>query len=128
MIVVPGRSAGAEHVPQVEPSEAGGDGPMVLVIDRQPLFLAALGSLLTSPPVRARLRFAPHSDVGLDIVTQGGVDLVFCEVRAEPISALDLADRLSELTPKVPVILLGDTEDEGLVAAAFPSQAAGPFR
>jgi DNA-binding NarL/FixJ family response regulator len=127
MIVVPGRNAGAEHVPEVQPAEEGVDGPLVLVIDRQPLFLAALGSLLTAPPVRARLRFAPHSDVGLDIVSQGGVDLVFCEVRAEPISALDLADRLSLLTPKVPVILLGDTEDERLMTAALHSSVAGLF-
>jgi DNA-binding NarL/FixJ family response regulator len=127
MVVVPGRSAGAENVPAFDPAEEVADGPVVLVIDRQPLFLAALGSLLTSPPVRARLRFAPGSDVGMDIVARGGVDLVFCEVRAEPISALDLADRLAQLTPKVPVILLGDAEDERLMTAALHSSVAGLF-
>jgi DNA-binding NarL/FixJ family response regulator len=127
MVVVPGRSAGAENAPRFDPAEDFADGPVVLVIDRQPLFLAALGSLLTSPPVRARLRFATDSDIGLDIVAHGGVDLVFCEVRAEPISALDLANRLSQLTPKVPVILLGDAEDERLMTAALHSSVAGLF-
>lgn len=127
MVVVPGHSAGAEKVAEVESTGEGADGPVVLVIDRQPLFLAALGSLLTSPPVRARLRFAPASDIGMNIVAAGGVDLVFCEVRTEPISALDLANRLSLLTPKVPVILLGDAEDERLMTAALHSSAAGLF-
>jgi DNA-binding NarL/FixJ family response regulator len=100
---------------------------VVLVIDRQPLFLAALGSLLTSPPIWARLQFARESDAGLEIVSQGGVDLVLCEVTAEPISALDLANRLSKLTPRVPVILLGDAEDERLMTAALQSSVAGLF-
>lgn len=127
MVVVPGRRAGAENFPRFDPAEEFADGPVVLVIDRQPLFLAALGSLLTAPPVRARLRFAPDSNIGLDIVTHGGVDLVFCEVRAEPISALDLANRLSQLTPRVPVIVLGDAEDERLMTAALHSSVAGLF-
>ncbi len=127
MVVVPGRRAGAENIPEFDPVEEMADGPLVLVIDRQPLFLAALGSLLTSPPVRARMRFASDSEVGLDIVACGGVDLVFCEVRAEPISALDLSNRLSQLTPKVPVILLGDAEDERLMTAALDSSVAGLF-
>lgn len=103
------------------------DGPLVLVIDRQPLFMAALGSLLKSPPVRARMRFARDSNDGLEIVEQGGVNLVFCEVRAEPIAALDLASRLSERSPKVPVIVLGDSDDERLMVAALNSSVAGLF-
>lgn len=100
---------------------------MVLVIDRQPLFLAALGSLLASPPISARMRFAQGSDVGLQIASLGGVDLVFCEVRAQPIPALELASRLAQLSPKVPVIVLGDTDDEQLMTAAIHSDVGGLF-
>ena len=100
---------------------------MVLVIDRQQLFLAALGSLLASPPICARMKFAQGSDVGLQIASLGGVDLVFCEVRAQPIPALELASRLAQLSPKVPVIVLGDTDDEQLMTAAIHSDVGGLF-
>jgi DNA-binding NarL/FixJ family response regulator len=73
------------------------------------------------------LRYAQESDDGLAIVEQGGVSLVFCELRAGPISALSLAQRLAELTPKVPVIVLGDSEDEHLLSAAVQDSVAGVF-
>lgn len=127
MVVVPGHRAEGDATSDSARSVAGAEGPLVLVIDRQPLFMAALGSLLTSPPVKARLRFAQGSDVGLEIVEQGGVDLVLCEVRAEPISALDLANRLSQLTPRVPVIVLGELDDERLTGPGLQSSVAGLF-
>ncbi|MFI4972167.1 MAG: response regulator transcription factor [Candidatus Dormiibacterota bacterium] len=97
------------------------------MIDRQPLFLAALGSLLAAPPVCARMKFAQDSDAGLEIASLGDVDLVFCEVRAEPVPALELASRLAQLSPKVPVIVLGETDDERLMTAAIHSDVAGLF-
>jgi len=102
-------------------------GPNLLLIDRQPLFLAALGSLLTAPPVRARVQIAHNTDSGLEIVLRGGVHLVFCEVRAEPIPAAELATRLGHLTTPVPVILLGEPEDERLLVAALHTSVAGLF-
>ena len=100
---------------------------MILVIDSQPLFLAALGSLLAAPPVCGRMKFAQDSDVGLQVASRGGVDLVFCEVRAGPVPALELASRLAQLSPKVPVIVLGDPDDERLMTAAIHSDVAGLF-
>jgi DNA-binding NarL/FixJ family response regulator len=99
----------------------------VLVVDRQPLFVAALASLLASPPVFAQIQIAHDSALGLQIALGGGVQLVFCEVRAEPIAAVDLAQQLSELTPRVPVIVLGDSEDEPLLTAALHTSVAGLF-
>lgn len=127
MVVVPGRNSEGDNPSQPVRSDGSAGGPLVLVIDRQPLFLAALGSLLASPPVCARMKFAQDSDVGLQIASLGGVDLVFCEVRAEPVPALDLVSRLAQLSPKVPVIVLGDTDDERLMTAAIHSDVAGLF-
>ena len=125
--MVPGHKIEGDGVPQIAHQNGdAGKGPTVLVIDRQPLFVAALGTLLTSPPVNARLRFARDCDAGMQIIEQGGVDLVFCELRAEPVSALQLAERLNTLTPKVPVIVLGDSDDE-LLGAAMQSSIAGLF-
>ncbi len=83
MVVVPGRSVGmGEHQPDA------GRGPNLLLIDRQPLFLAALGSLLTAPPVRASVQVAHDTEAGLEIALRGDVQLVFCEIRSEPIPAV----------------------------------------
>ena len=123
MVVVPGRIA----------SEAGprrfeaGNGPSLLLIDRQPLFLAALGSLLNAPPVGARVQVAHETDAGLEIARRHDVDLVFCEVRSQPIPGVEVAERLSQLTPRVPVILLGEHEDERLMAAALHTSVSGLF-
>ncbi len=122
MVVVPGREIETDRY-----APGSGEGPNVLVVDRQPLFVAALASLLTSPPVFAQIQVAHDTEVGLQIALRGGVQLVFCEVRAEPIAAIDVARRLSELTPRVPVILLGDLEDEHLMTAALYTSVAGLF-
>ncbi|HYT13339.1 MAG TPA: response regulator transcription factor [Candidatus Nitrosopolaris sp.] len=123
MVVVPGRGV-STVVPRLP---EGGAGPTLLLIDRQPLFLAALGSLLTAPPVCARIFIAHDTDAGLDLALQGDVQLVFCEVRSVPIPAVDVAERLWQLTPRVPVILLGEPEDERLMAAALHTCVAGLF-
>lgn len=122
MVVVPGREI---ETNKYEPGS--GAGPNVLVVDRQPLFVAALASLLASPPVFAQIQVAHDTELALQIALRGGVQLVFCEVRAEPIAAVDLARRLSELTPRVPVILLGDLEDDQLMTAALHTTVAGLF-
>jgi DNA-binding NarL/FixJ family response regulator len=123
VVVVPGRSSLAGGSGKVEVE----GGPNVLLIDSQPLFLAALGSLLTSPPVRARVQVAHDSNAGLELALVGGMHLVCCEVRSGPIAAVEVAEQLAQLTPRVPVILLGEPEDERLLAAALQTSAAGLF-
>jgi len=122
VVVVPGRSGSAGATYRVD-----AQGPNVLLIDRQPLFLAALSSLLTAPPVRAGVQVAHDTDAGLEIALRGDVHLVFCEVRSEPIPGVEVAARLSQVTPRVPVILLGELEDERLMAAALQTSVAGMF-
>jgi DNA-binding NarL/FixJ family response regulator len=122
VVVVPGHSNGRSGG-----GLAAGARPNLLLIDRMPLFLAALGTLLAAPPIGARVQVAHDSDAGLEIALRGGIQLVFCEMRSEPIPALDLVARLSQLTPSVPVILLGESEDERLMAAALQTTVAGLF-
>lgn len=99
----------------------------VLVVDRQPLFLAALGSLLSSPPLRAHVLSAARSDAGLDMAREGHFDLVCCELNAEPVSGLDLARTLAAEESATPVIVLGDVGDEPHLAAALATNVAGLF-
>ena len=98
-----------------------------LIIDRQPLFTAAIGSLLEAPQIDAEVVTTVRSDVGLDIVRQDSIDLVLCEVRAEPMSGVDLVAALAAEGRGVPVILLGDEGDEQQLATALGTTAAGLF-
>ena len=98
-----------------------------LVIDRQPLFLAALARLLQAPPLAAHVATAARSDVGLQMVRGGGINLVFCELRAEPISGVELVRALADEGPTVPVVLLGDDGDEPQLAASLATNVAGAF-
>lgn len=120
MVVVPAQSAKVQ-VSQVP-------GPLqTLIIDRQPLFIAALGSLLAAPPLSAQVSSATRSDAGLEIVRKGGINLVLCEINAEPMHGIELAGVLAAEDPAVPVVLLGQNGDEGQLTAALSSSAAGFF-
>jgi DNA-binding NarL/FixJ family response regulator len=98
-----------------------------VVIDPQPLFVAALGSLLAASPLYAEVLTAGRSDQGLELVRHGGVSIVFCDVKSEPMSGPELTEVLALEQPSVPVILLADQENQGLLAAALSSRAAGLF-
>jgi DNA-binding NarL/FixJ family response regulator len=121
VVVIPSPpSASALRVNRTDPIEA-------LIIDRQPLFLAALGRLLAAPPVAYHVVTASRSDVGLEMARSGSVDLVCCDLYAEPISGLELLRIMTEERPDVPIILLGDVGDEVRLAAAIGSNVAGLF-
>jgi DNA-binding NarL/FixJ family response regulator len=98
-----------------------------LVIDRQPLFVAALGSLLSGPPIFAQVVSASRSDLGLEVARRGGVDLVLCDLKAEPIPGPDVARALAAEQAALPVILLWDQDDEQQLTSALLSSAAGFF-
>ena len=123
MVVVPGRVAPNGVSSRLVVDET----PNLLLIDHQPLFLAALESLLTASPVLARVHVAHDVGSGLEIALRGHVNLVFCEVRSEPLLALELAARLAGLAPPVPVILLGERGDERLLISALHTNVAGVF-
>jgi DNA-binding NarL/FixJ family response regulator len=98
-----------------------------LVIDRQPLFLAALSSLLGAEPLHAQVITCPRTDTALEIARHREVHVVFCEIRSNPMSGSEFVRLLAEELPAVPVILLGDREDESLLTEALTSPAAGLF-
>ena len=99
-------------------------GPRLLLIDPHPLILAALSGLLTGPPLHAQVHVASSTALIEEWLAPGAIDLVLCDRRVEPVPALELAQRLSELPEAIPMILLGDTEDEGFLLRALDS----PFR
>jgi DNA-binding NarL/FixJ family response regulator len=98
-----------------------------LIIDRQPLFMAALANLLEAAPLSARVATTERSDVGLDIAVSGGIDAVFCELRAQPMSGVELVQALAGHACTARVVLLGEEGDEPQLAAALSTDVAGVF-
>jgi DNA-binding NarL/FixJ family response regulator len=123
MVVVPGPSSVAGTAIAL----GSPNGPGVLVIDRQPLFRAALSRLLSAPPIAARIYVVDDSEVGLEIAQGGAIDLVFCDIRITPIPALEVAKELARLAPPIPLIVLGEREDEELMTNAIQASVAGVF-
>lgn len=106
----------------------GGATPVnALVIDRQPLFLAALSSLLGTEPLHAQVITCPRTDTALEIARSREVNVIFCEIRSSPMSGSEFVRLVADELPVVPVILLGDREDEALLTEALTSPAAGFF-
>ena len=98
-----------------------------LVVDRQPLFLAALASLLEAPPICAEVVTASRSDVALEIARTRPFHVVLCELPAEPLSGVELALKLVDEGLNVPVVLLGEDGDERQLIAALGMKVAGAF-
>jgi DNA-binding NarL/FixJ family response regulator len=94
----------------------------ILLVDRQPLFLEALRSLLGAPSLRAATQIATRSDDGVATALAGAADLVVCDVLAEPLDGHAVVRALADLSPRVPVILLGDMTE---ITAALPLMLEG---
>jgi DNA-binding NarL/FixJ family response regulator len=86
-----------------------------------------LGSLLSGPPLSAEVLSTNRSDTGLAMARSGPVDLVFCDLKAEPVSGIQVAKALAQDTPAVPVILLADRDDEQQLSVALHTTASGFF-
>src|ERR1700694_4190 len=101
--------------------------PRALLVDRQPLFLVALGRLLSEPPLNADVAVTTRASEALEIIEQGTVDFVVCELPAEAVEGGGLPSVLARRCPALRVILLADREDEGLLVDALASGAVGFF-
>jgi DNA-binding NarL/FixJ family response regulator len=100
-------------------------GRLMLAIDRQTLFLAALSRLLREPPLEAVVTTRTRSDQGLRLALHGGVDLILCDLRARPLSGPAVAAVLSRSSVKV--VLLADPEDKGALIDSLSCGAVGFF-
>jgi DNA-binding NarL/FixJ family response regulator len=115
-------------VPRLQdPTCSPDDQLQVLLVDRRPLFLAALGELIKSAFPGARISTVTRSDQALSRAAERPIDLVFCEVGAQPLAGLELAARIGAAGLKTRVILLGDHEDQQLLVGSLACGAAGFF-
>ena len=121
MVVVPGMLDGAAS--EGPPSSF----PRTLLVDRQPLFLAALSCLMSSPPLNATVVVATRLTEALEIIDKGEVDVVVCELPLEPADGSGVPRGLAQRQPALRLILLADRDDEGLLVDALTTGAAGFF-
>lgn len=115
-------------VPRLLERTVGLNDPLqIVLVDRQPLFLAALAELITAVCPLASIERATDSGRAIEFVSKQPTDLVLCEARVEPLAGAELAARLRALRSQAPVILLGDPEDATLLIASLSCGAAGFF-
>ena len=55
------------------------------------------------------------------------VTVIFCELRAEPLTGVELVKAIAQDEHRIPVVLLGDDGDEPQLAAALATNVAGAF-
>lgn len=120
MVVIPGVDVAVGE--ELEPA-----WPRILVVDGQPLFVAALGHLLSGSALRAQTLRAEASDEALRLLQRESVDLVLCDVRIQPLSFRDFLAEVGRIPQPPPVVLLCDVQDQGLLVEAIDTPAAGFF-
>jgi DNA-binding NarL/FixJ family response regulator len=60
-------------------------------------------------------------------LAMGAVDLVLCDLRAGPVTAAETAERLNRRPRPIPMILLGDPDEEAALLAALNWPVSGVF-
>lgn len=122
MVVVPGLfdELSLEQLPVTRTISA-------VVIDKQPLFLDALATLLAAPPLAAAVTRCARSDAALEILRGEGADIVFCELSARPLPGSELVRVLASEMPAIPVILLGEQAEEQRLTQLLRYPVAGVF-
>lgn len=103
-----------------------GKPPVLLLLDRQPLFVAALAVLLSGPPLRARVLSAGSLEVALARLAEEEVDVALCESEASPQGRDELLRQIHGRFPGLPVVLLSDRDEED-VLVALEGEAEGVF-
>ncbi len=98
-----------------------------MLVDRRPLFLAALAEVIRAGCPRAVIDITTDSEDALFVARERPMDLLFCEARAAPLTGADLAARIRGGGLPTRVILIGDAEDQHLLISRLDCGAAGFF-
>lgn len=104
-----------------------GDELRVMLVDRHPLFLAALAELIRGACPQAMIDLLTDSERALAVALERPMDLLFCEARATPLTGIELALRIRDRGLRTKVVLIGDPEDQQLLVSRLDCGAAGFF-
>src|SRR5690348_16977600 len=84
-------------------------GPRVLVVDRQPLFLAGFKGILEKAPIWARVETSATSETALGRLAGCEFDIVFCDVRIQPRPWTELRRYIGDSGAMTQFVLLADS-------------------
>jgi DNA-binding NarL/FixJ family response regulator len=98
-----------------------------MLVDRHPLFLAALAELIRMVCPGALIESTTDSERALAAALERPMDVLFCEARSTPLRGAELAARIRASGVKTRVVLLADPEDQPLLLSRLGCGAAGFF-
>jgi len=89
---------------------------MILLVDDEASILTVFQLMLSieGHEVRTTLR----GDEAIEIVTQGGVDLLVCDVRMIPLNGFEVLQQVRVLQPELPVIMVSAYADSKAIKRA----------
>lgn len=86
-----------------------------------------MDNLLSGPPLHSQVTVSKSSIAGLEMAAEGGFDLFFCDVAAEPIPGAEVAARLLAMPSPPRLLLLADPDDRRLLLSVLQCGASGFF-
>jgi len=98
------------------------EAPKILVVDDSPQVCKALGDVLKASGYLART--APSAERALQIIDADHFDLVITDLKMSGMNGMELAKKVFELMPGVPVVILTGFGDMDAVIAALRSGVA----
>jgi len=110
-----------------EVSMTGPSGPRILVVDSHSLVGAAVGGLLTGPPLDAAVETVLDAGSAITRLEASEYDLVVCELPEPPSMATELVSRFAIGGRQVPVVFIAEAKGETTAPEFLPSGAQGFF-
>jgi DNA-binding NarL/FixJ family response regulator len=118
---------GQQRPPLPDVSVTVPNGPRILVVDSHSLVGAAVGGLLTGPPLGAAVETVLDAGSAITRLAAAEYDLVVCELPESPSMATELMSRFAIGGRQVPVVFIAEAIGEGTASAFLPSGAQGFF-
>lgn len=108
-----------DSLPMSSPATESTADTTVLLIEDDPVFAEIVRAYLRHPSARGvRLEVAERLDTGVERLQAGGVDAVLLDLKLPDSKGYETFQRVQEVLPSVPVIVLTSTEDDRLARRA----------
>jgi DNA-binding NarL/FixJ family response regulator len=94
----------------------------VLVVDDNPVVRAGLSAMLGDQPAVSEVVEASNGQLALDLLAEGGIDMMFLDVRMPVLDGLGVLERMDAA---VPVIMLTHSEEPAVIRETLRLGARG---
>jgi DNA-binding NarL/FixJ family response regulator len=114
-------------VPTGRGARAHAEPIRLLVVEEQPLFLAALAAVLTRPPISAEVWTVDDFSAVPSLVREHRIDVVLCGMGHDHSAATKLAAELLQTARPVRTMLLAEADDADHLIDTIRAGSAGIF-